>query len=319
MQKVTEMLSEKVKIQLLVKVAKLYYMENRNQSEIADILGVSRSLVSKYLSDAKELGIVEINIHDLMQEDINPLEYIVERFKLQGGKIVPFSTNEDLMNQWLVDHATQTVIQNLEGREHVFGLGWGSTIGDIVSNIARSSLSKNLAGKIVPLIANAPTSNRNYHTNELVRMLSEKTMLKPTYLYAPVICSSQSDRDAFVSAESFLDVAETWSHLDTILINIRNYPSVPDLATVARFGDRLHEHNAVGMLLGYYFDIHGKIIDGDSDFAIQIPLAQIKQTKKVIALASSRVRAEAIIGALNTGLITHILINRKAAEEIMKK
>ncbi|MGB7595601.1 MAG: sugar-binding domain-containing protein [Erysipelotrichaceae bacterium] len=313
------MLSEKVKIQLLVKVAKLYYMEGRNQSEVAQILGVSRSLVSKYLSDAKELGIVEINIHDLLTEDINPLEVLVDRFKLQGGKIVPFSTNEDLMNQWLVDQATQTVIQNLEGRDHVFGLGWGSTIGDVVSNIARSSLNRNLAGKIVPVIGNAPTSNRNYHTNELVRMLSEKTSLKPTYLYAPVICSSEVERDAFISAESFQEVEKIWNELDTILVNIRNHPSVPDLATVARFGDRLHEQNAVGMLLGYYFDIHGKIIDGDSDYAIQIPLAQIKKTKRVIALASSRVRPEAIIGALHTGLITHVLINRKAAEEIMKK
>jgi deoxyribonucleoside regulator len=313
------MLSEKVKIQLLVKVAKLYYMDNMNQNQIAEILKVSRSLVSKYLADAKELGIVEINIHDLLQEDINPLEVIVDRFKLQGAKIVPFSTNEDLMNQWLVDQATNTVIQHLEGRDHVFGLGWGSTIGEVVSNITRSNLNKNLVGKIVPIIGNAPTSNRNYHTNELVRMLSEKTTLKPSYLYAPVICSSEMERDAFVSAESFQEVRKVWNELDTILVNIRNHPSVPDLATVGRFGDRLHEQNAVGMLLGYYFDIHGKIISGENDFAIQIPLSQIRQTKKVIALASSRVRAEAIIGALNTGLITHILINRKAAEEIMRK
>ncbi|TFG82884.1 MAG: ArsR family transcriptional regulator [Erysipelotrichales bacterium] len=313
------MLSEKVKIQLLVKVSKLYYMENKNQSEIAAILGVSRSLVSKYLSDAKELGIVEINIHDLLQEDINPLEYIVDRFHLQGGKIVPFSTNEDLMNQWLVDQATQTVIQHLEGREHVFGLGWGSTIGDVVSNMARSNLNRNLIGKIVPIIGNAPTSNRNYHTNELVRMLSEKTMLKPTYLYSPVICSSEQERDAFISAESFQEVEQVWDQLDTILVNIRNHPSVPDLATVARFKNRLHDENAVGMLLGYYFDIHGKIIHSDCDYAIQISLPQIKKAKRVIAMASSRVRAEAIIGALNTGYITHILINRKAAEEIMKK
>jgi deoxyribonucleoside regulator len=219
----------------------------------------------------------------------------------------------------LVDQATSTVIQHLEGREHVFGLGWGSTIGDVVSNIARSNLNRALSGKIVPIIGNAPTSNRNYHTNELVRMLSEKTNLKPTYLYAPVICSSEVERDAFISAESFQEVEQIWNQLDTILVNIRNHPSVPDLATVARFGDRLHEENAVGMLLGYYFDIRGKIIGGDTDYAIQIPLAQIKQTKRVIALASSRVRPEAIIGALNTGLITHVLINRKAAEEIMKK
>lgn len=313
------MLSEKVKIQLLVKVAKLYYMENRNQSEIAEILGVSRSLVSKYLSDAKALGIVEINIHDLLQEDLNPLEYIVDRFKLQGGKIVPFSTNEDLMNQWLVDQGTQAILQNLEGRDHVFGLGWGSTIGDIVSNIVRSNLNRNLSGKIVPIIGNAPTSNRNYHTNELVRMLSEKTLLKPTYLYAPVICASQSEKDAFVNAASFQEIAGIWNEIDLILLNIRNHPSVPDLATFARFGEHLNEQNAVGMLLGYYFDIHGNILYGESDYVLQIPLEQLKKSRKVIALASSRVRPEAIIGALNTGLITHVLINRKAAEEIMKK
>lgn len=313
------MLSEKVKIQLLVKVAKLYYMENRNQSEIAEILGVSRSLVSKYLSDAKALGIVEINIHDLLQEDLNPLEYIVDRFKLQGGKIVPFSTHEDLMNQWLVDQGTQAVLQNLEGRDHVFGLGWGSTIGDIVSNIVRSNLNRNLSGKIVPIIGNAPTSNRNYHTNELVRMLSEKTLLKPTYLYAPVICASQQEKDAFVNAASFQEIAGIWNEIDLILLNIRNHPSVPDLATFARFGERLNEQNAVGMLLGYYYDIHGNILYGDSDYVLQIPLEQLKKSRKVIALASSRVRPEAIIGALNTGLITHVLINRKAAEEIMKK
>ena len=274
------MLSEKVKIQLLVKVAKLYYMENRNQSEIAEILGVSRSLVSKYLSDAKALGIVEINIHDLLQEDLNPLEYIVDRFKLQGGKIVPFSTHEDLMNQWLVDQGTQAVLQNLEGRDHVFGLGWGSTIGDIVSNIVRSNLNRNLSGKIVPIIGNAPTSNRNYHTNELVRMLSEKTLLKPTYLYAPVICASQQEKDAFVNAASFQEIAGIWNEIDLILLNIRNHPSVPDLATFARFGERLNEQNAVGMLLGYYFDIHGNILCGESDYVLQIPLEQLKKSRK---------------------------------------
>jgi deoxyribonucleoside regulator len=57
------------KIQLLVKVARMYYLEDKNQSDIAQILGVSRPLVSKYLSDARELGIVKVHIHDLLSED----------------------------------------------------------------------------------------------------------------------------------------------------------------------------------------------------------------------------------------------------------
>ena len=91
------MFSEKAKIQLLVKVAKLYYMENKNQSEIATILGVSRSLISKYLSDANELGIVEINIHDLLLDDENPLEGLIARYNIQGGRIIPFRDRKSVV------------------------------------------------------------------------------------------------------------------------------------------------------------------------------------------------------------------------------
>ena len=47
----------------LVKIASMYYEEGKTQAEIAKIIGVSRSLVSKNLIDAKEAGLVEIFIN----------------------------------------------------------------------------------------------------------------------------------------------------------------------------------------------------------------------------------------------------------------
>ena len=44
----------------LAYVARRYYLEERKQSDIAQELGVSRPLVSRMLSEARELGIVEI-------------------------------------------------------------------------------------------------------------------------------------------------------------------------------------------------------------------------------------------------------------------
>lgn len=46
----------------IVKVATMYYKKSLKQSEIAKRLGISRSLVSKYLNDAKNEGIVDIFI-----------------------------------------------------------------------------------------------------------------------------------------------------------------------------------------------------------------------------------------------------------------
>ena len=48
----------------LVQVAHLYYNENLSQQKIADYLGVSRSLIAQYLQNARETGIVRIQICD---------------------------------------------------------------------------------------------------------------------------------------------------------------------------------------------------------------------------------------------------------------
>ena len=57
------MLDDNVKTQKMVEIAKMYYEEELTQNEIAKRLGVSRPLVSKMLADAKEAGIVTIQIH----------------------------------------------------------------------------------------------------------------------------------------------------------------------------------------------------------------------------------------------------------------
>jgi len=49
----------------LVQVARLYHEGGLSQQEIADRLGVSRSLIAQYLQRAKEAGIVRIQIVDL--------------------------------------------------------------------------------------------------------------------------------------------------------------------------------------------------------------------------------------------------------------
>ena len=49
---------------LVVRAARLYHEQGRSQTEVAKELGLSRSNVSRILSQARERGIVEITIHD---------------------------------------------------------------------------------------------------------------------------------------------------------------------------------------------------------------------------------------------------------------
>ncbi|MEG2306996.1 MAG: sugar-binding domain-containing protein, partial [Erysipelotrichaceae bacterium] len=177
---------------------------------------------------------------------------------------------------------------------------------------------RKLLGKVIPIISNAPISYRNYHTNEIVRMLAEKTGLKAEYLYSPVICANASERDIFMNTEQVKHMFSLYQQLDYAIIQIRNFPSVPDLATEARFERKLHEQHATGMLLGYYFDIHGEIITSSHDYSIQIPIESIKATPNTIGIINARVGANTAIGALRSGLFDHILISESVVSELMK-
>lgn len=63
------MLDEKEKVQRIIEVSKLYYINDMTQNEIAKELGISRPLVSKILNDAKELGFVTIQIKSPFEEE----------------------------------------------------------------------------------------------------------------------------------------------------------------------------------------------------------------------------------------------------------
>ena len=57
-------MAEYSKTALIVKVAKLYFEVGMSQAEIAQELDISRSYVSRLLTDAKEQGIVSIAVRD---------------------------------------------------------------------------------------------------------------------------------------------------------------------------------------------------------------------------------------------------------------
>ena len=48
------------KTERLVNVARMYYEQDRTQSEIADRYGISRPMVSKLLKEARDLSLIHI-------------------------------------------------------------------------------------------------------------------------------------------------------------------------------------------------------------------------------------------------------------------
>lgn len=312
------MLDDKDKIQRITETAKMYYLDNMTQSEIARKLNISRPLVSKILSDAKELGIVTIQIKSPFNNKETIMKKLEDKYNLKGGLIISQLSTNALTDQNILKETTGFLKENLTD-VNTLGLGWGNMIGPFIDQIEKEEKFITLKGKVVPLIGNTNMATREYHPNDLIRVFGEKTSLSPAYFFAPAFLTTEQEKEVFMNIENYRDISRMWDRIDAAFIGINSHPSVPDLATALRFGNALNEKKAVGKILSYYFDKEGNIIKGENDFSIQIPWDKLKKIKKVIGIASSKTNKKAVIGALKTGIFTHIIISEKLAEEITEE
>lgn len=300
----------------LIQVAKLYYEDNLNQSEIAKKLGVSRPLISTMLSKARTMGIVEIKIKKPFANNTLLLNQIKNIFNIQGGFVIPSSNSLYLTEKAIVNQGVQYISELIKDTD-VMGLGWGYTVGKLIEALKESDIAHEHEGNICPLIGSATFPNKAYHPSELVREFGEKTGMSPSFLFAPAFPKTEQERKLYVNTDNYNYVHEQWKQMDTAILSIGTYPSVPDHATALRFGKNLQEQRAVGKILSYFYDKDGQIIKSDSDYAIQVPLEYLARAKRVVAVCPPEINAKAVLGALKTGFITHIVLTEEKAKEVI--
>lgn len=303
---------DKDKLQRLAYISKRYYLENQKQSEIADELGVSRPLISRMLSEARELGIVEITIHSPDERQEALLERLYRSSSIKTGILVLDGVNDVSTNQSL-SQSTFLLLDRLASKN--IGIGWGHFIGEMVNCIEKAPLTDSKVKHVCPLVGNAGVPIRNYHTNENVRVLSDGLGAEPTFLYLPAFAESKDEKDVLCSTELYRQMEKQWAQMDTALVNIGNYPSTPDFASVARYGNILQRRRACGRLLAYFYNEQGEILHSDHDFAIQIPLEDLARCKNIVGLCSANTNVRALRGALNTGIFTHLVAREQLIME----
>ena len=305
------------KIRRLVSVAQMYYEQNLNQSDIAESIGVSRPMVSKLLTEARELGIVTITIKQVLDAQQMLCEQVKERFGLRDAIIVREQRLQAETNMEIASAAVQLALDTV-GDPQLIGIGWGSMIGKMADYLEALKMPLPGQGEVFPLIGGINASYRSYHTNELVRIFADKTELEASYLYMPAIFDSEAECKLFENTEAYHGIREKWSCMTTAILNISNYPSTPDVATAYRFGDLLTKGGAVGHFLAHYYDRNGTIIEPVHDNIIQIPIPMIKKASNVIALCACNMRMEAALGALNSGLITALAASDEFVMQLLQ-
>jgi deoxyribonucleoside regulator len=301
----------------LVEISRLYYERNLTQADIAKRMKISRPAVSKLLSEARIRGIVRIEIKSPLMSDEPLLDELSEAYGLKGGLVVPSGSADGQLNTQLLLAQASLYFEKLLPDVVKVGLGWGDTMGRIVDGLKKISAGINKTAFVCPIIGSAPNDIKWYQTNELARVFTEKTGFSPYYLHAPAFPVSLKNKRLFENTLEYQEISKLWHELDVVILGIGTYPSVPDQATAARFGDLLRKKKAVGMIATYYFDIDGNIIKSKDDIVIRISLEDLKRVDKVFVIGGGEKKINSIRGTLKTGLVTHLITDDKTAQALI--
>ena len=120
----------------LVNVARLYYEQGLTQDQVAKRIGVSRPLVSKMLTRAREAGIVHIEIRSSTEGDAALLEALQTRYALHGGMVLPVQDSIEENLKAAADYLSGELLY-----ERNLGLGWGYLLGESISLLTQQCLS----------------------------------------------------------------------------------------------------------------------------------------------------------------------------------
>ena len=172
---------------------------------------------------------------------------------------------------------------------------------------------------ICPLVGNASIPARNYQSNENVRLMAQQLGATPHFLYLPALPESIEEKQLLCSTEIYRQISQEWEQLDTALVNIGDYPSSPDFASLVRYGSLLQQQHACGRMLVYYFNEAGTVIQSEQDFAIQVPIDTLRRCPNIIGVCSANTSVKALRGALRSAFFTHIVARSSLVSALLEQ
>lgn len=296
------------KLERLARVAHLYYEEDKTQGEIAELMCVSRPLVSRMLNEARNLGIVEIRVHSPARSAESLAEHLCRTYGLRSSMLVAEEESDDITNYTMAKRLL-TYIE--EQKSAVVGVGWGTVIGIAAKMLERVPVHHNSIQTLCPLLGNSNVLLRQYHSDENVRMLAEAYDAQPVFLHAPAYYSCEADAKMMRETKQYQNVVNQWEKLDLAIIEIH------DDSIIEKTG-YLGQEEAVGYAAGYGVDVKGNIIPQAYNI-MRIPLEMLERCRRVIGICAAGTSVQAVDGILRSGLITDVLAQDAMAELLLRE
>jgi len=306
---------------LLTQVALLYYEEGLTQREIARRLSISRSNISRLLTEARNEGIVEIKVKRPIMVSSDLRKALLERFALHEAMVLITGHRDFQESLEGLGRLAAEYLENTLKDDSILGISWGTAVYETVKAlrpIAKPGV------QVVQMIGGMGSVNPKIDGTELALRLGGVLSAHYRYLRAPLVVENGEVHKALLQEREVREALGIARRADIALVGIGSV--VPAVSSLLRAGyltmaevKMAAEGGAVGDICAQHFDVHGHICQLElNERMIGITLPELMKIPRVIGVAGGVNKASAILGALRGGYLSVLVTDDVATREVLR-
>lgn len=306
---------------LLVEIARAYYEQNHNQDKIARSLGISRSQVSRYLSRAREMDIVQIRVVAPGERAADLERALKRRFSTLKEAIVAaaFTLQPEPLRR-TIGRACAEYLERKIRPGHRVCIGSGRTLSAAVGWI-HPQHAANVS--IVQAMGSVGHEAMHIDFGELARAAGQAFGARVYYLNAPAILGSGTTADLAAANPSIRESLQLARTADLHVVGVGSMES--DLI-FTRAGliqgeelEQLGQAGAVGDVCGRFFDRHGREVPSPfAERVVGIELDDLRRSRFTIGVGGGADKVLPLLGALRGELFDALVTDEHTASSLLE-
>jgi len=306
----------------LAEVARAYYEQDLTQEQVAAQFGVSRSQVSRYLREARELHIVQIRIVPPESRDREAEAELRALFPHLREVLVPaaFSTAPTTVRR-TVARAAARLVERVVRPGSTVCFGAGQTLAETVELLGHRPLGN---VTVAQAMGNAGHEGLRIDYDAIARRAAAAFDGRAFQMNAPAILGPGARAaDLEASNRSIRDALRLARSADLYVLGVGSMSGdeiyvKTGLITLDEL-DLLGRQGAVGDICGNFYDIAGRSVhEPFRDRIVGIRLEDLRKAPLALACAGGEEKVPAILGALNGRLVNALVTDEHTARGVLE-
>ena len=298
---------------LLYRAARLYYLEDATQAQVASALGTSRPTVSRLLAEARASGIVHIEVRE--PGSVTAAELASELASVLGLRRAFVTPSASGVPPGTV--LAPGVSAALEEAALAPGDGLLVSSGASVHAVAQQPLPSLPGVLLAPTVGGVDEPEEYYQTNEITRSVAVKVHGSPVLLYAPAM-PSEVLHPVLLQDSSIRRVTSLWHTARAALLGIGAPPLTRSSLPSFLPKDLPGLDGAIGDICARPFDADGApVFFPGVERLVAMELEELRRVPHAIGLAVGAVKVPAIRAAAKAGYINTLVTDSPTAQLLL--